>query len=441
MPTNPTVFVSHSHLDNTFGLRLITDLRAQMSDDAVWYDISGGLHGGDEWWREIVRQITARDVFVVILSPNALASKWVPEEMEHAHYLKVTQGKRLLPIRYQPCVFPIEMSHWERIHGLPCRDPQADARGYTQDVEAILADLLRTPGSGQQPPAKPAQPAPTPVGIAPQVVTVSPPPSRAQSSIAPDHFPQQLASLGFVGHVFDGVEVITPPLCDVPAGLFMMGSNRRHDRDAQDDELPQHTVTPAAFQIARYPVTVAEYACYVRATGKELGGWQSQLQRLTHPVVMVSWNNATAYVAWLTEKTGKPWRLPTEAEWEKAARGTDGRLYPWGNAWGKTRANTRDGGPHTTTPVGSYPTGASPYGAHDMAGNVWEWTSSLGKPYPYDWSVSEDGGKDRVGDRVLRGGSWVRNHQRARVAHRIGCGTIILDVNAGFRVCLGAGTS
>lgn len=197
MPTNPTVFVSHSHLDNAFGLRLIADLRAQLGETNVWYDVSGGLHGGDEWWREIVRQITARDVFVVILSPNAQASQWVPEEMEHAYYLKVTQGKRLLPIRYQPCVFPIEMSHWERIQGLPCRDPQADARGYAQDVAAILADLLRTPTTGQRPPAQPASPvsSPPPARVAPATTTPAPTPA----TIAPNHFPPAADQPGLCG--------------------------------------------------------------------------------------------------------------------------------------------------------------------------------------------------------------------------------------------------
>ena len=99
-PAIPTVFVSHSHLDNAFGLRLIADLRARLSTEAVWYDVSGGLHGGDEWWREIVRQITARDIFLVILSPNALASDWVPREMAMAYHLHVKRGKRLLPIYY-----------------------------------------------------------------------------------------------------------------------------------------------------------------------------------------------------------------------------------------------------------------------------------------------------------------------------------------------------
>src|SRR5262249_37019470 len=103
-----------------------------------------------------------------------------------------------------------------------------------------------------------------------------------------------------------------------------------------------------AYQIARFPVTVAEYACAIRAKAvreppkrsSHTIEWRTQLQRLDHPVVNVSWHNAIAYAAWLAKVTGQPWRLPTEAEWEKAARGTDGRIYPWGDLWDQTRANT-----------------------------------------------------------------------------------------------------
>jgi formylglycine-generating enzyme required for sulfatase activity len=201
--------------------------------------------------------------------------------------------------------------------------------------------------------------------------------------IASDHFPERLASLGFVGKtaIVDGksIEYIVPPLCAIPAGPFLMGDDK-------------HSVTLPDYQIARYPVTVAEYACFVRAGYAEPAGWQTQLGYLDHPVVSISWHDATAYAAWLVERTGQPWRLPSEAEWEKAARGSDGREYPWGNHFDQNRCNTSESGIGGTTPVGSYvagrqiifPTGerqtlqsgASPYEVEDLAGNVWEWTES-----------------------------------------------------------------
>jgi WD40 repeat protein len=119
--STPRIFVSHSHLDDDFGLKLINDLRAYLGEEAVWYDSSGGLSGGDAWWDMIVREITERDTFLVILSSNALSSKWVRPEMAIAYYQHINTGKRLLPIRFQPCEVPVP---WELIHSFNFTDPQ-----------------------------------------------------------------------------------------------------------------------------------------------------------------------------------------------------------------------------------------------------------------------------------------------------------------------------
>ncbi len=234
--------------------------------------------------------------------------------------------------------------------------------------------------------------------------------------------PPRLIELGFRGVSLARTAVILPPVVPVPIGEFLMGSDNRRDSQVFDNELLQHRVPLGIYQIAKYPLTVAEYACFVRAGHRESQTfnnvtWQTQLRHLDHPVVCVTWYDAMAYAAWLARLTGQPWRLLTEAEWEKAARGPDGLIYPWGNQWDKTRANTNDGGPRATTPVGHYSSGASPYGALDMAGNVWEWTSSLFKPYPY---TPTDGREnvESTGDRVLRGGSWQDSPRLARVAYR-----------------------
>ncbi len=227
--------------------------------------------------------------------------------------------------------------------------------------------------------------------------------------------PASLRAKGFEGRIFNGVEVIVAPTVKVPAGPFLMGSNKRKDAQAYDNELPQQTITLGSFRIGAYPLTVAEYACFVRATNRKAPDeWDNQQQRADHPVMYVSWNDMLAYARWLAQVTGEPWRLPAEAEWEKAARGTDGRIFPWGDQWDKSRANTNDGGPGSTTPVGSYPQGASPYDAFDMAGNVWEWTSTIYKPY-------HDGRKkdaDATSHRVLRGGAWYDIPKDARAACR-----------------------
>ena len=183
----------------------------------------------------------------------------------------------------------------------------------------------------------------------------------------------------------------------IPAGPFQMGSNDRHP-----DESPLHVVNLSSpYYIDLYEVTNAEYRDYLRATGgssKDIwpgGEFPADLAR--HPVANVNWFEAKAYCEW----RGK--RLPTEAEWEKAARGTDGRMYPWGNTMDVSRANIAESHIGHTTPVGSYPKGRSPYGLYDVAGNVWDWTEDWYKPYPGNHEPD-----DNYGERykVARGGGF-----------------------------------
>jgi formylglycine-generating enzyme required for sulfatase activity len=201
-----------------------------------------------------------------------------------------------------------------------------------------------------------------------------------------------------------------------------MGNSAKHGLDSSPDERPQHKVQVRAYQIGAYPVTVAEYTCFVRSGYPPPNRWQAQLEQgLDHPVSHLSWEDAFAYATWLATVTGAPWRLPTEAEWEKAARWDTrrkrARKYPWGDDFDPGKTNTSEGGRDTTTPVGAYPVGMSPCGALDMAGNVKEWTNSWYRPYPYQ---SGDGREERqgVGERVLRGGSWFSAAHVARCAFR-----------------------
>jgi len=216
-----------------------------------------------------------------------------------------------------------------------------------------------------------------------------------------------------------------PQMVTVPAGEFTMGGK------GADEEKPEHRISLPEFRIGKYPVTNAEYRRFLDETGHPVPpSWEEgsyPAGKANHPVVTVSWHDALAYCKWLSQKTGRGYRLPTEAEWEKAARGTDGRDYPWGNDFDKAKCNTKESGILTTMPVGIYLEGASPCGAHDMAGNVWEWTRSLwGKDfarpefgYPYD---PKDGRESLEGSdevlRVLRGGSCSFDHWFARCAYR-----------------------
>jgi len=218
----------------------------------------------------------------------------------------------------------------------------------------------------------------------------------------------------------------------VPAGPFLMG-----DDGGPQDERPRHRVNLPAYWMDTYPVTNAEYARFVAETGYRAPcHWPESaypLDKADHPVVNVSWEDAQAYAAW----AGK--RLPTEAEWEKAARGTDGRVWPWGNTFEPARCNTREAGTGSTTPVDAYaPQGSSPYGLADMAGNVWEWTSDWYRAYPGSSYASDNFGEQY---KVLRGGSWSYNSTSARCAARTFDSPSFFCDSYGFRCVVDRETS
>jgi len=241
--------------------------------------------------------------------------------------------------------------------------------------------------------------------------------------------------------------------CLVEAGSFLMGSDKAHDPETRSDETPQHTRELPAFYISREPITQDQFRAFVTSGGYRErtfwtdAGWAwreatgisepesfgGDFSLPDHPVVGVSWHEAIAFCRWLAERAGGEIRLPTEAEWEKAARGADGRVYPWGSEWGDSKANTAELDLKNTTAVGRFPEGASPYGVLDMAGNVWEWCGTLYQPYPY---AANDGREDPTteGWRVLRGGSWSDEHRNARCAFRYGFDPAGRYSDTGFRV-------
>jgi formylglycine-generating enzyme required for sulfatase activity len=218
-----------------------------------------------------------------------------------------------------------------------------------------------------------------------------------------------------------GLEWVT-----VRAGEFTMGSND------YGGEQPIHQVYLSEYQIARHPVTNAQYELFVKANSYAVPlHWKNgkiSAGKENYPVVNVSWKDAQAFCAWAGV------RLPTEAEWEKAARGTDGRKYPWGNEPPTEELcnfNRIVGG---MTPVGRYPSGASPYGVLDMAGNVWEWVNDWydEKYYSVSPSVNPQGPASGT-RRVLRGGAWNYGDNYVRSAVRDFVGPVNWLKYSGFR--------
>ena len=225
-----------------------------------------------------------------------------------------------------------------------------------------------------------------------------------------------------------------PPMVNVEAGEFPMGSKEN------EDEQPVHRVYLDEFMIGKYPVTNEEFKVFIEAEGyknealwtPEGWNWLKKENinepRYWHdrkwngpnfPVVGVGWYEAAAYAKWLSQTTGVKYALPTEAQWEKAARGSKGLVYPWGNKFDKNLCNSGEGGLNRTNPVGVFPGGASPYGCMDMAGNVWEWCADwYGKDYYKKSPAKNPMGPSNGSDRVFRGGSWFDVDWFCRAAYR-----------------------
>ena len=224
------------------------------------------------------------------------------------------------------------------------------------------------------------------------------------------------------------------PFVHIPAGEFSMGSDPIRDALALPAERPQHRVRLSAYYISQYPVTNEQYQAFLQAAQPDLRHAFEE-GKAGHPVVNVSWDDAVAFCQWLNSP-GWHFRLPTEAEWEKAARGADGRLYPWGDVWDFARANTDDLA-DATTPVGLFsPSGDSPFGLADMSGNVWEWCADWydADEYAQRQVIRDPAGPQMGEGAVIRGGAFDSTPRHARCAHRNWHYPFKRRANIGFRV-------
>ncbi len=311
----------------------------------------------------------------------------------------------------------------------------------------LLACNIEVPGGGFPPTTPtPSEPTPTPVIInAPGVeseitpLSVSPTPTPlplpTPAEVKPTAPISQSTTAPTAAATVPASAAAAPPsgttkMVAIPAGPFTMGYDK-----GLDDEKPPHPVELPEYWMDITEVTNAQFAAFAQATGYQTEAEKSNASRTwraeytagkdTHPVVRVSWNDAIAYCQW----AGK--RLPSEAEWEKAARGPDGFTYPWGNTYDPAKVNGRDSGLRTTAPVGSYPQGINPYGLYDMAGNVREWTADAGYlPYPGNAVTSPYYGNAL---RVLRGGGWFDAAADLRTTRRNPTSPSAANWDIGFR--------
>ena len=481
------VFISYSRKDLDFIEQLASDLKE--TGLSVWYDLSG-LDGGARWSREIEKAIRASQYVLVVLSPDSVASKWVEEEFLYASEL----DKKIVPLFYRQCSLPFgyRTLHFVNVQGdnyrqnfgeilraldtepvvqkkpdeieqeeLARKQAEERARQERERQEREAAEMAARERAKREEAERRATqkdvraktfsqsvtklksiirnsvPVLRIIGILgviailfwggswalPKIIAAIPTPKASETLPPVSDTPAQIDLSKEITDSY-GIEMVL-----IPKGEFVMGSDR-----GEDDEKPAHVLVLPDFYIDKYEVTNSLYKKCVDAEICAVPKFSGSKTRSTYygnsrfdnyPVIYVDLYMAKAYCKW------RGARLPTEAEWEKAARGKDERTYPWGEGIDLSYANFL-GFRTDTASVGEYSKGISPYGAYDMAGNVWEWVSSRYMPYPYN----------RPGDRedmnvpdyhVKRGGSWKSGNLDLRSSDRQrGYPTNISD-DTGFR--------
>jgi len=416
------VFISHAHEDAVFAHRLAADL--QVRDWRVWI-VPDSILPGEKWVDAIERGLAASGVFVVVLTPAAIRSRWVKTETNAAIALEHQEAVRLVPLDVAACDAPVL---WSSYQFISFRSRYEDGlRGLLSWLDAAKMSIPPPPPVPVQMPDA-AQPARRTVPVAPKTASAATPQPTARA--------------------LPGLQTLESPihleLVRVPAGEFLMGSDPQVDKQASPSEQPQDKLSLPDFCIGRYPVTNAQYAAFVKAV-RHLAPvhWRGNVSPAgeNHPVVNVSWDDAVAFCQWLSATAGREVRLPTEAEWEKAASwdvGVSGgsphkRIYPWGDAFDPQMCNSAESGTRDTTPVGSYSSlgGDSPYGVADMAGNVWEWCLTKWRD---DYRRPADDSPMGAALRVLRGGSFGSDAQSVRCAYRYRYLPFFQRDHIGFRV-------
>jgi len=479
------IFISYSRLDLVFVKKLAKDLMDAGYE--VWYDLSK-IEGGDRWSQEIQDGINESEIFAIIVTPNSMASEWVEKEYHFAS----RRGMKIVPLVYELCELPIWLLNIQYIdivganygrnfhqildsfenYGRRATDAKPFAPSWRKRIQKYLPYALMTlllifvvvlvmifmpngpfsplptptatatatvPPTNTPEPTKTLTPTLTATPTATLTPTIPPPsptPTLEEGEPSPTPRPTLAAEISDP----KGAEMVL-----VDEGVFIMGND-----SGGGDKSPAHIASLSNFYIDKFEVTNQNYQACVEDLGCELP--KNTIYYVlpsygNHPAVYVTWEMADAYCEW------RDARLPSEAEWEKAARGTNSSVYPWGILFKRSAANYCDTGCEysyadsswsdgyaRTAPVGTYEDGISPYGAYDMAGNVAEWVADWYAADYYKNSIRVDPQGPESGlYRVLRGGSWfnkstdlkvfMRNHLRPNVGYNY----------TGFRCALSPG--
>jgi formylglycine-generating enzyme required for sulfatase activity len=427
------VFISYAREDRHRAERLAHALEA--AGCSVWWDRE--ILPGHDFTTVIAAELAAARAVIVIWSAASIASRWVRDEAAEG-----LERNALVPVLFDGIEPPMG---FRSIHAADLAGWEAgDEAGFEQVKEAIAG---LPAGAGPPEPVPPPRSAKTRrrlpwrrfgfagLALAAVAAAVAFLPSLVAFKDDSDRPPIPANGAGAAVESFRDCAAC-PEMVPLRPGRFRMGASW-FDRQSQSDERPRVTVEVAQpFAIGRHEVTFAQWDACAEGGGcngrkPDDAGWG----RGQHPVIDVSWVDAQAYVAWLREKTGKPYRLPTEAEWEYACRAGTETSYPFGDAIGPFLAN-HDRQVGTTREVGAYP--PNPWGLHDMNGNVWEWVEDV-------WNEGHagrpaDAGARREGpdpqDHVIRGGSWDDRPRRVRCASRDGKDGAHREDEIGFRVAL-----
>jgi len=480
IPKQLKVFLCHSSQDKPAVRELYKKLGAEGWIDP-WLDEEKLLPGQD-WDYEIELALDHSDAVIVTLSSGSVSKEgYVQKELRFVLDMALEKPEGtifILPVRLDNCERPLRL---HPIQGVDYFPPEQREQAYTSLRRSLelranaLGIPLSVPDTEKE---RAAPPSLKPIGKPVENMAAT----ESGESELDLYVPPEYLGVSFVPPpakvrtwMIGGIEFVK-----VPRGDFLMGS-KNDNQKAFEDEKPQFTFNiPYDFLIARFPVTNEQFDNFVKATSystlaeQEGFGWTwngTEWEKTKgaswkhprgspttidgfskHPVVQLAWVDGLAYFEWLVSEFGKEvrsglvFRAPTEAEWEKAARGIDGREFPWGNEFNPKYCNSHEEKLETTTPVGSYsPQGDSPYGVCDMAGNVWEWTASLWgeKPeapnYKYPYNPRDGREKEKASDeifRIVRGGSFYDVAVDVRTACRLGYAPNFWNVHFGLRVVL-----